>query len=72
MSIGKGGWSDSGGVGCNTAGHCKVSSLVSSLERISLQTGGALGVAAGPISVPWQLSAGFWLLISIASGSPHG
>ena len=39
MSIGKGKWSDSGGVGCNTVGCCKVSSLVSSLGRISLGTG---------------------------------
>ena len=71
VSIGKGRWSDSGGVGCDTADHCKVPSLVSSLGRTSLWTGRALGVAAGPISVPWWLSTGLLSLTSIALGSPH-
>ena len=70
VSIGNGRWSDSGGVGCNIAGHCRVSSLVSSLRRISLWTGGALDVVAGPISVPWQLGARLWSSTSIALGSP--
>ena len=71
VSIGKGRWSDSGGMVCNIAGRCKVSSLVFSLGRISLQTDGALGVAAGPISVPWRLGTGLLSLTSIALGSPH-
>ena len=70
VSIEKGRWSDSDGVAYSIVGHCKASSLVSSLGRISLQAGGALGVAAGPISVPWQLSTGLLSLTSIASGSP--
>ena len=52
VSMGKGRWSDSGGVGCDTAGCCKVLSLVSSLGRIDLGMGCARGVAAKPISPP--------------------
>ena len=71
MSMGKGRWSDSGGVACNTAGHDRVSSLVSSLGRIDLGTGCAQGVVAEPILPPWQLGTGLLLSTSIASGSPH-
>ena len=56
---------------CGIAGHCKVSSLVSNLGRISLWTGCAQGVAAGPIVAPWQLGARLWSLTSIAVGSSH-
>ena len=71
VSIGKGRWFDSGGVGCNIVGHCKVSSLVSSLRRIALGTGCARGVVAEPISPPWWLGARLWLSTSIALGSPY-
>ena len=71
VSIGKRRWSDSGGVGYNTVGHCKVPSLISSLGRTSLWTGGALGMAAEPISPPWQLVIGLLSSTSIVSGSPY-
>ena len=71
VSMGNERWSNSSGVGCNTAGYCKVSSLVSSLRRTSLATSCAQGVAAEPISAPWQLCAGLWSSTSIVLGSPH-
>ena len=71
VSIGKGRWSDSGGVGCDIAGHCKVPSLVSNLGRTFLWAGMALDVVAKPISPSWQLGTGLLSSTSIASGSSH-
>ena len=71
VSMGKGRWSDSGGVGCDIAGRCRVLSLVSTLGRIGLGTDCARGVAAELSLAPWWRSIGLLSSTSIASGSPH-
>ena len=70
MSMGKGRWSDSGGVACDTAGHDRVLSLVSSLGRIALGMGCAPGVAAELSLAPWWHGVGLLSLTSIVLGSP--
>ena len=70
MSMGKGRWSDSGGMVCNKVGCNRVSSLVSSLGRIDLGTGHAQGVAAELFLAPWQHGIGLLSSTFIVSGSP--